>query len=78
MKIKLDENMPVQLAGILTSLGHDVETVIKEGLAGYSDPAIWDRAQQEGRFLITQDLDFSDIGRYFFSDNIPLRYSCPS
>jgi hypothetical protein len=33
MKIKLDENMPVALAGDLTSLGPDVDTVPQEGLA---------------------------------------------
>lgn len=64
MKIKLDENMPKQLAGILASLGHDVDTVVQEGLAGHVDPDIWERAQQEGRFLITQDLDFSCVGRF--------------
>lgn len=64
MKIKLDENMPAQLVGILGSLGHDVETVIQEGLAGHPDPDIWEQTQQEGRFLITQDLDFSDIKRF--------------
>jgi len=43
MKIKLDENLPTQLAGILGSLGHDVETVVQEGLAGFSDADIWER-----------------------------------
>jgi hypothetical protein len=64
MKIKLDENMPAGLAEILVRLGHDVETVPQEGLAGCSDPDIWSSAQREGRFLITQDLDFSDIHRF--------------
>lgn len=64
MKVKLDENMPTQLAGILAGLGHDVETVMQEGIAGYPDRDIWERVQQEGRFLITQDLDFSDVGRF--------------
>lgn len=64
MKIKLDENMPSQLAGMLAGLGHDVETVMQEDLAGHPDADIWERAQQEGRFLITQDLDFSDIKRF--------------
>ena len=61
MKIKLDENMPGQMVSVLANLGHNVETVIQEGMAGYPDGNIWRRAQQEGRFLITQDLDFSDI-----------------
>jgi predicted nuclease of predicted toxin-antitoxin system len=33
-------------------------------MAGYPDFDIWERAQQEGRFLITQDLDFSDVERF--------------
>ena len=35
-----------------------------EGLAGHNDRDIWEAATAEGRFLITQDLDFSDIRRY--------------
>lgn len=61
MKIKLDENIPASLAKTLGNLGHDVETVKDEGLVGCKDIQIWDSAQREGRFLITQDLDFSDI-----------------
>jgi len=29
-----------------------------------NDPAVWKAAQTTDRFLITQDLDFSDIRRY--------------
>lgn len=61
MKIKLDENLPVRLAIELARLGHDVDTVITEGLASRPDDIIWRAAQAERRFLITQDLDFSDI-----------------
>lgn len=64
MKIKLDENMPAALADSLRVLGHDVLTVPDEGLSGYADPDIWMAAQHEGRFLITQDLDFSNIRQF--------------
>jgi predicted nuclease of predicted toxin-antitoxin system len=64
MKIKLDENMPAGLSLTLSQLGHDVDTVPEEGLSGAIDENVWNAAQQEGRFLITQDLDFSDIRRY--------------
>ena len=64
MKIKLDENIPISLVASLTELGHDVDTVPQEGLAGSDDKMVWDAAQQEERFLITQDLDFSDIRRF--------------
>jgi len=60
MKLKLDENLPLQLAATLKDLGHDVHTLYDEGLAGHSDTEIWARAQRESRFLITQDMDFSD------------------
>lgn len=61
MKIKLDENMPEGLAIRRRALGYDVHTVPEESLAGHNDPDIWAAAQAEGRFLITQDLDFSDV-----------------
>ena len=64
MKIKLDENLPGRLIQALTDLGHDVDTVVLERLAGQDDHAVWQAAQQAGRFLITQDLDFSDVRRY--------------
>jgi len=64
MRIKLDENLPVYLAAILTNLRHDIHTVAEENLSGRSDLEVWDAAQQEGRFLITQDLDFSDVRRF--------------
>jgi len=64
MKIKLDENLPVALVAILAALGHDVDTAPQEGLAGRDDLEIWRTTQQAGRFLITQDLDFSDARRF--------------
>jgi predicted nuclease of predicted toxin-antitoxin system len=64
MKIKLDENLPLQLATSLEDLRHDVHTTSGEGLTGHSDREIWEAAQAESRFLITQDLDFSDIRRF--------------
>ncbi len=64
MKIKLDENLPHQLVRLLTELGHDTDTVPQEELTGRLDDDIWTAAQTAERFLITQDLDFSDIRRF--------------
>jgi hypothetical protein len=64
VKIKLDENLPAALSGDLANLGHDVQTVPQQGLAGGSDARVWEVAQSEGRFVITQDLDFSDIRNF--------------
>ena len=64
MKIKLDENLPLGLAIALKNLGHNVHTTTEEGLAGCADAEIWAATQREGRFLITQDLDFADLCRF--------------
>jgi predicted nuclease of predicted toxin-antitoxin system len=64
MKIKLDENLPQELALLLNKLGHDVHTVVEERLGGRPDREIWRASQQESRFLITQDLDFSDLRQF--------------
>ena len=64
MKIKLDENLPDLAAAELRNLGHDVDTVADEGLCGSQDEVLWRAIQVAQRFLITQDLDFSDARKY--------------
>ena len=64
MRIKLEENLPASLATVLGTLHHDVHTVAQEKLTGRSDRELWDVAQRDERFLITQDLDFSDLRRF--------------
>jgi len=64
MKIKLDENLPARLVPLLSKLGHQVDTVSDEGLTGKPDNDVWHKVIQEDRFLITQDLDFSDTRQF--------------
>ena len=64
MKIKRDENLPERLIASLAALGHDIDTVRAERLNGQADPKVWSATQSAERFLITQDLDFSDGRRY--------------
>ncbi len=64
MKIKLDENLPLRLAILLKDLGHDAHTLHDESLVGHTDREIWEATQKELRFLITQDLDFSDLRQF--------------
>jgi predicted nuclease of predicted toxin-antitoxin system len=64
MKIKLDENLPRALALSLMATRHDVQTVAEEGIAGEDDQVVWEAAQREVRFLITQDMRFSDARRF--------------
>ncbi|MGI8743917.1 MAG: DUF5615 family PIN-like protein [Bryobacteraceae bacterium] len=49
-------------AGLRTRCtGHDVDMVRTEHLAGRADDEGWQAAQPVNRFLIMQDLDFSDV-----------------
>lgn len=64
MKIKLDENLPTSVARMLQIHGHDVHTVPDEQLCGVPDHRLWQVVQLEERFLITQDLDFSDVRQF--------------
>ena len=62
-RIKPDENLPA-VPGELAALGHDADSVPAENLASRPDADIWAAAQRTRRFLITQDLDFSDIRQF--------------
>jgi len=64
MKIKLDENLPLRRAVALRELGHEVHTLFGERLAGQANRDIWEATQKESRFLVTQDLDFSDLRNF--------------
>ena len=69
MKLKLDENLPGSAKPRLEALGFDVDTVLDEGLGGRADVEVWAAAQREGRFLVTQDLDFSDRRKFSSGGN---------
>ena len=64
MRIKLDENLPLGLREVLGATGHEIHSVFDEGLAGQPDEILWKACQTEQRFLITQDLAFSDVRKY--------------
>jgi predicted nuclease of predicted toxin-antitoxin system len=64
MRIKVDECLPFECADVLRLQGHNVETVRDEGLQGSPDHEVWGAAQREKRFLVTTDLDFSDVRQY--------------
>jgi predicted nuclease of predicted toxin-antitoxin system len=64
VKFKLDENLPVSSAAILTSAGHDVDTVTEEGLVGAPDRDVVAAATAAGRILISLDRGLGDIRAY--------------
>ena len=68
-RFKLDENLPARAAGILRAAGHDVVSVLDQGLGGAPDAAVALACTQEDRVLITLDLDFADIRSYGSPDS---------
>jgi len=64
MLFKVDENLPVELAELLSDLGHDAKTVNDQRLQGVNDRVLLERCDNEKRTLVTLDIDFSDIRAY--------------
>jgi predicted nuclease of predicted toxin-antitoxin system len=62
--VKLDENLGRDHVAFLRGLGYEADRVHDQGLSGASDATVWQRVYAEGRFLITLDLDFSDLRRF--------------
>lgn len=64
MQFKVDENLHDEVAGLLRQHGHDAVTVYDQQMQGHSDDDVAARCRQEGRTIVTQDLDFSNILMY--------------
>ena len=64
MRFKLDENMPRAARELLSSFGHDVSTVVEQGMAGNADDEISAVCKVESRALVTLDLDFAHVTSY--------------
>ncbi len=64
MKFKLDENFGTRTQNLFRTAGHDVQTVLDEGLQGISDQNLYEICCAEQRCLITFDLDFADVIRF--------------
>ncbi|HEY3391575.1 MAG TPA: DUF5615 family PIN-like protein [Lacipirellulaceae bacterium] len=63
-RFKIDENLHDDVAALLADRGHDVHTVHTEGLQGCDDDALAVHCKNDGRALVTLDLDFADIRSY--------------
>jgi predicted nuclease of predicted toxin-antitoxin system len=64
MEFKIDENLPVDVTGVLQKEGHEAKTVEQQHLSGAPDTDIAKVCQQEKRVLLTLDTDFGDIRAY--------------
>lgn len=64
MLFKIDENLPVEACDILRSAGFDSVTVGDQLLSGSPDSNLAAICRDEGRIIMTLDLDFADIRNY--------------
>jgi predicted nuclease of predicted toxin-antitoxin system len=64
VKLKLDENVHVDVRRALAEQGYDVATVREEGLRGHPDVDVLTAAGEEARCLVTLDLDFANPIHY--------------
>ena len=63
-KLKVDENLPIDVAATLAQAGHDVATALDQGLGGVPDGQVAELCRKEGRAIVTLDADFADIRTY--------------
>ena len=61
MRIKVDQNLPREVADVLRSAGHDAVTVNDQQMAGAPDDQLAAVVRAERRGLITLDIDFADV-----------------
>ena len=66
MKFLLDANLSPETADFLRRLFFDAKSLIEMGLGGLDDEEVIRLAREEGRAVITFDLDFGEI--FYFSD----------
>jgi hypothetical protein len=59
--IKIDEDLPVSVAGPLVRQGHQVRTVLGQGWGGLKDPVLWPKVVEEGALFVTADKGFGDL-----------------
>jgi predicted nuclease of predicted toxin-antitoxin system len=64
VRLKVDENLPDQLADLLIQHGYDAVTVADQGWRGMADAGLGQGIQAEGRWLVTADKEFADLRRF--------------
>lgn len=64
VRVKVDEDLPAEIAKILRGAEHNVKTVFEQGLQGIPDARLWDTVQSEGCLLVTADKGFANLHDY--------------
>jgi len=60
VRLKLDENLGRRGVELFRNAGHNVSTVVEQGLAGAQDRRLIEICREERRCLVTLDLDFGN------------------
>ena len=63
-QIKVDEDLPEDIARLFSEVGYIADTVRQQGWGGSEDEALWERVQAERRWLVTADKGFGDVRTY--------------
>jgi predicted nuclease of predicted toxin-antitoxin system len=64
VRIKVDEDLPSQIAEIFAGYGHYASTVVEQGWTGLDDSELWMRVQRERRWMVTADKVFGNLRVY--------------
>jgi predicted nuclease of predicted toxin-antitoxin system len=64
VRLKVDENLPQEVAQLLCENGHDAASVFDQTLSGEKDPTVFEVCRDEDRVLVSLDLDFANIQAY--------------
>jgi len=64
MRFKIDENLPIELIGILKTAGYSGMTASEQELNGKPDSKVINKCREEEYILVSLDLDFADIRLY--------------
>lgn len=62
--VKVDEDLPEQVADCFSKAGYFATTVRIQGWSGISDLDLWRKTQAENRTLVTADKSFGDIRNF--------------
>jgi predicted nuclease of predicted toxin-antitoxin system len=73
--LKVDENLPNEIAELLNSHGDDALTIGDQRWQGLADDELWGRIKAEGRWPVTADKEFADLRRYPPGNHAVLRCS---
>ncbi len=60
IRFKVDEDLPAEVAALLSAAGHAAQTVVQQRLGGASDEELWATVQREQHCLVTADKGIAD------------------